>query len=223
MPRAETCQTLMPERMNTLLAPTAGETLVHLLSEVRSCTICAAHLPQRPRPVLQAGRRARILVAGQAPGRRVDSSGIPFADPSGDRLRQWMGIDAAVFYDPDQIAILPMGFCYPGPAASGDLPPRPECAAAWRARLLEQLPDLRLTLAIGRFAQAWHLKLSGRETLTDTVRGWRDHGPEVVPLPHPSPRNNPWLRRNPWFEHEVLPSLRERVRALTVTPPSIRS
>lgn len=197
----------------TTLPPTSG--LERLLGEVRSCTICTAHLPQPPRPVLQAGSRARILIAGQAPGRRVDQSGVPFDDPSGDRLRQWMGIDARVFYDPDTIAILPMGFCYPGTGSSGDLPPRPECAAAWRTRLLEHLPHLQLTLAIGQYAQAWHLKPGERGTLTDTVRHWRDHGPRMIPLPHPSPRNNPWLRRNPWFEDEVLPSLRQRVAALT--------
>lgn len=200
--------------MKTPIAPPPADGLERLLGEVRRCTICAAHLPQKPRPVLQAGSRARILIAGQAPGRRVDQSGVPFDDPSGDRLRQWMGIDARVFYDPNTIAILPMGFCYPGTGSSGDLPPRPECAAAWRMRLLEHLPHLQLTLVIGQYAQAWHLKQTSRGTLTDTVRHWRDHGPGIFPLPHPSPRNNLWLRRNPWFEDEVLPSLRQRIAAL---------
>jgi uracil-DNA glycosylase len=141
-----------------------------LLREVRACTICAAHLPLPPRPVLQAGAAARILIAGQAPGRKVAASGVPFDDASGDRLRAWMGIDKAAFHDPDFIAILPMGFCYPGTGASGDLPPRPECAATWRERLLEQLPSIELTLVIGTYAQAWHLKpAGGGASLTATV------------------------------------------------------
>lgn len=200
--------------------------LERLLHEVRRCTLCAAQLSHPPRPVLQAGSRARILIAAQAPGRKVHHSGVPFDDASGDRLRTWMGIDAEVFYDPDRIAILPMGFCYPGAGRSGDLPPRPECAAAWRARLLAQLPRLQLTLVIGQYAQAWHLGPRAGETLTQTVRRWRDHGPAMLALPHPSPRNNGWLRHNPWFESEVLPALRERVAALaapSVTRPSSRS
>lgn len=211
--------------MPSTTTPSSEDELERLLNEVRRCTICAAQLPHGPRPVLQAGPRARILVAGQAPGRKVHRSGVPFDDASGDRLRAWMGVDADVFYDPERIAILPMGFCYPGTGRSGDLPPRPECAAAWRARLLAHMPQLQLTLVIGQYAQAWHLTPSARETLTQTVRGWRDHGPALLPLPHPSPRNNGWLRRNPWFEHEVLPSLRERIAALTasnLTRPSSR-
>lgn len=193
-----------------------AEALERLLREVRGCTICAACLPQVPRPVLQAGSTARILIAGQAPGRKADRSGMPFDDPSGDRLREWMGIGTDVFYDPATIAILPMGFCYPGTGRSGDLPPRPECAAAWRVRLLEYMPHLQLTLLIGRYAQAWHLKQAARATLTEAVHAWRNYGPSLVPLPHPSPRNKLWLRRNPWFENEVLPWLRERVSVLTV-------
>jgi len=190
-------------------------TLQRLLREVRACTICTAHLPQSPRPVLQAGATARILIAGQAPGRKVAASGVPFDDASGDRLRAWMGIDKAAFYDPDFIAILPMGFCYPGTGTSGDLPPRAECAATWRARLLEQLPSIRLTLVIGTYAQAWHLKQPGTgANLTATVGAWRTHGARVLPLPHPSPRNNGWLKRNPWFEADVLPELKARVHAL---------
>lgn len=192
----------------------APQTLSALLREVRACTLCAAQLPLPPRPVLQAGRGARILVAGQAPGRRVAASGVPFDDASGERLRDWMGLDKARFYDPELVAILPMGLCYPGTGPSGDLPPRPECAPAWRERLLAQLPDLRLTLVIGAHAQAWHLGPRAGATLTETVRAWRDWGPQRLPLPHPSPRNNGWLRHNAWFEREVLPALRERVRAL---------
>lgn len=184
-----------------------------LLAEVRACTLCAAHLPHGVRPVLQVHPRARVLVAGQAPGRMVHASGVPFDDTSGDRLRDWMGVSREVFYDPEQVAILPMGFCYPGTGKSGDLPPRPECAAAWRERLLSRLPDLELTLVIGRYAQDYHLRGQGG-TLTDTVRAWRERWPAVVPMPHPSPRNNPWLRRNPWFEAELLPALRERIDRL---------
>lgn len=190
-------------------------TLQRLLREVRACTICTAHLPLPPRPVLQAGAKARILIAGQAPGRKVAASGVPFDDASGDRLRAWMGIDKAAFYDPDFIAILPMGFCYPGAGTSGDLPPRPECAATWRVRLLEQLPSIRLTLVIGKYAQAWHLRPErAGANLTTTVAAWREHGAQVLPLPHPSPRNNGWLQRNPWFAADVLPELKTRVRAL---------
>jgi uracil-DNA glycosylase len=184
-----------------------------LLAEVRACRLCEAHLPLGPRPVVQLDARARILIAGQAPGRRVHASGLPFDDPSGDRLRDWLGVDRAVFYDPARLAIVPMGFCYPGTGTSGDLPPRPECAPAWRAKLLANLGKLELTLAIGQYAQRWHLGPS-RRSLTEVVRGWRDHWPATLPLPHPSPRNNRWLRNNPWFEAEVVPVLRERVAAI---------
>ncbi|MCJ0765100.1 uracil-DNA glycosylase family protein [Variovorax terrae] len=184
-----------------------------LLAEVRACTLCAPQLPLGPRPVLQLHPRARLLIAGQAPGRKVHASGIPFDDASGERLRDWLGLGREVFYDPRQVAILPMGFCYPGTGRSGDLPPRPECAPAWRAPLLAQLRHLQLTLLVGQYAQAWHLG-GPKRPLTETVRDWRrgwDAG--LLPLPHPSPRNNLWLRRNPWFEAELLPALRERVRA----------
>jgi uracil-DNA glycosylase len=186
--------------------------LDRLLEEVRACRICESHLPHGVRPVLRAGSTATILVAGQAPGRRVHESGIPFDDPSGDRLREWMGITAETFYDTRRIAIIPMGFCYPGTGRSGDLPPRPECAETWRARLLAALPSIRLTLAIGQYAIRWHVE-SARRNLTETVRAWREYAPDTLPLPHPSPRNNLWLRNNPWFEDEVLPSLRQRVSA----------
>lgn len=166
--------------------------------------------------MVQLGSGARILVAGQAPGRRVHASGRPFDDPSGVRLRDWMGVDEATFWDETRIAILPMGFCYPGTGKSGDLPPRPECASTWRQRLLDHLPDLALTLVIGQYAMAWHLDhRSG--PLTAVVQNWRRHRPKVLPLPHPSPRNNLWLRKNPWFEAEVLPYLRGRVRRVLGT------
>ena len=181
-----------------------------LLTEVRACTICEAHLPLGSRPVLQLHPKARILIAGQAPGRKVHESGVPFDDASGNRLREWLNINREVFYDPGQIAILPMGFCYPGSGKSGDLPPRPECEPAWRNQLLEQLPNLELTLVLGKYAQLYHFDEAGL-SLTELVKSWRSHWPTVVPLPHPSPRNNPWLQRNPWFEVELLPSLQKRV------------
>lgn len=181
-----------------------------LLAEVRACTICAAQLPHGPRPVLQLHPKARILIAGQAPGRRVHESGVPFDDVSGDRLREWMGVTREVFYDPQQIAILPMGFCFPGTGKAGDFPPRAECAPAWREQLLSRLRHLRLTLVVGQYAQAYHLNRS-ESSLTVTVQSWRTYWPGSVPLPHPSPRNNIWLRRNPWFEAELLPALRQRV------------
>lgn len=185
-----------------------------LLSEVRGCRICADELPHGPRPVVQLDPRARVLIAGQAPGRRVHASGVPFDDPSGDRLRDWMGLSRDVFHDPRRVAILPMGFCYPGTGASGDHPPRPECAPAWRDRLLAMLDDLRVTLVIGRYALDHHLDAAGRP-VTEVVRGWRELAPGCFPLPHPSPRNNRWLRTNPWFESELVPELRRAVaRAL---------
>ena len=181
-----------------------------LVAQVRRCRICESQLPLGPRPVIQISRSARILVVGQAPGRRVHETGLPFNDPSGDRLRDWMGITRDTFYDEQQLAILPMGFCYPGTGKSGDMPPRPECAPAWRNLLLERLEHIELTLAIGQYAHAWHMP--GRKaTVTERVKRWREVWPELLPLPHPSPRNNLWLRRNPWFEQEVIPELRRRV------------
>ncbi|MGE0558812.1 MAG: uracil-DNA glycosylase family protein [Burkholderiales bacterium] len=181
-----------------------------LLARVRACELCARHLPHGVRPVLQFHRDARILIAGQAPGRKVHESGVPFDDASGERLRAWMGVSRDDFYDVTKIAILPMGFCYPGTGKSGDLPPRPECAPAWRGPLLAELQRLKLTLVIGSYAQAWHLG-DAAANVTTAVQDWRSHWPEHVPLPHPSPRNNIWLKRNPWFEAELLPRLRARV------------
>lgn len=185
--------------------------LAALLAEIQSCRVCTPFLPHGVRPVLQARAQARILVAGQAPGRLVHLSGRPFTDPSGARLRAWMGIDAPTFYDSGLIAVAAMGFCYPGTApAGGDYPPRPECASLWRRRLLEQLPSVRLTLLIGGYAQAWHL--GGRKRpVSEVVRAWREAPRQLVPLPHPSWRNSGWLKRNPWFEAELLPELRARV------------
>jgi len=181
-----------------------------LVRQVRACQICADVLPLGPRPVIQLSECSKILVVGQAPGRRVHETGLPFNDPSGDRLRDWMGITRDTFYDEQKLAILPMGFCYPGTGKSGDLPPRPECAPAWREALLARLKEIELTLVIGQYAHAWHLPDTSRK-LTDNVRQWRQYWPTLVPMPHPSPRNNLWLRRNPWFEQELVPALRERV------------
>ena len=176
-----------------------------LLADIRACTVCT-DLPLGPRPVVQASASARILIAAQAPGKKVHDSGIPFNDASGERLRTWLDMPAEVFYDPAQVAIVPMGFCYPGTGRSGDLPPRPECAPLWRARLLAELRQLRLTLVIGRYAQAWHLPSTTGQSLTEVVADWQVRWPSVVALPHPSPRNNIWLKRNPL------------VRSTTTTP-----
>lgn len=191
-----------------------------LLREIRACTLCAAELPMGPRPVLQLHPDARILIAAQAPGRKVHETGLPFNDPSGDRLRNWLGMSREVFYDPHRVAIVPMGFCYPGKGKSGDLPPRPECAIAWRDQVMTQLPNLALTLVIGQYAKAYHLPGSG--SVTETVQAWQRYWPEVVPMPHPSPRNTLWLRRNPWFEEDVVPMVRERV-ALLLSRPAAQS
>ena len=187
-----------------------------IMSEARSCTLCASDLAHGVRPVFQVSPAARILIAGQAPGARVHATGIVFDDPSGDRLRAWMGIDRSTFYDEQRIAILPMGFCYPGKGRSGDLPPMPICAETWREKFLGIMPDVQLTLAIGRYAQDWHLP-EVKTNLTDTVAGWQALGEHILPLPHPSPRNNIWLKKNPWFEEDVLPVLKSRVNAALET------
>lgn len=182
-----------------------------LLERIRACTVCQAQLPHGCRPVLQADPRARLLIVGQAPGRRVHASGVPFDDASGERLRHWLGIERESFYDPAQVAIVPMGFCFPGSGRNGDLPPRPECAPLWHPLLLPQLRQIRLQLVIGQYAQAAMPGLHGR-TLTDNVHNWQQHlAAGVLPLPHPSPRNRLWLARNPWFEVELLPVLRQQV------------
>lgn len=191
-----------------------------LLQRVRACRHCEAHLPEAPRPVLRAGTGARVLVVGQAPGRRVHASGIPWDDPSGERLRQWLTVTPAEFYDPDQFAIVPMGFCYPGTGRSGDMPPRPECAPLWHGPLLEALPNIRLTLLIGQYAQRYYLK-DKPKTLTETVHQCARHLESgYLALPHPSPRNNRWLAKNPWFEAEVLPLLRREVTAALGSNPA---
>lgn len=184
-----------------------------LLQEIRGCRHCEDILPLGPRPVLRAGTGARILIVGQAPGTKVHATGIPWDDPSGVRLRQWLAMEPEQFYDESSIAIIPMGFCYPGRGKSGDLPPPPDCAPLWHERLLQQMPELELVLLVGSYAQAYYLGRS-RETLTQRVQRWADFGPRYFPLPHPSPRNTLWLRRNPWFEEQVVPALRRRVSAI---------
>ncbi|MBK5920558.1 uracil-DNA glycosylase [Rhodothalassium salexigens] len=191
---------------------TQAETVACLLREIRACRLCAETLPLGPRPVVQASATARILVAAQAPGTRVHATGLPFNDPSGDRLRRWMGVDRATFYDAGLVNIVPMGFCYPGRAGrGGDRPPRRECARTWHDRLFAALAPPRLTLVIGQYAHAYHLGAARGATLTDTVRNWRRFWPHRVPMPHPSPRNTHWLQKNPWFEAELVPRLRDRV------------
>lgn len=191
-----------------------------LQDEIAACRLCAARFAETssghaPRPVIwfepaAPGHGTRLLIAGQAPGARVHASGRPFTDPSGERLRDWMGVDDATFYDRDRIAIVPMAFCFPGYDAKGaDLPPPPLCAATWRARVLAALGPVDLTLLVGGAAQRWHF---GTRSVTATVAGWRDHAPRVFPLPHPSWRNTGWLKRNPWFQAELLPALRARVK-----------
>ena len=188
--------------------------LAQLLRRIRACEICA-DLPLGPRPVLRAEATARLLIVGQAPGTKVHETGIPWNDPSGERLRDWLAVDRETFYDAARIAIVPMGFCYPGrDSRGGDRPPRRECAPLWHPPLRAALPEVALTLLVGQYAQAFYLGAHRRGSLTETVRAWRDVLPEFLPLPHPSWRNTAWLKRNPWFAAELLPELRARVHAL---------
>ncbi len=198
----------------------ATPSLTGLIKDIRNCTICVddpkgAPLPHDPRPVLQASKSARLAIFGQAPGKRVHESGKPFTDPSGDRLREWLGVSDDEFYDPKRIAIIPMGFCFPGYNDKGaDLPPRKECAAHWRARLMDALPNIETALLVGGYAQKWHLGKGAKSSLTDTVADWKEFAPRYFPTPHPSWRNNAWLKKHPWFEADLLPVLRRRVRRL---------
>jgi uracil-DNA glycosylase len=195
--------------------PGSPDALAALLGEVRACRLCEEHLPLGPRPVLRAGERARVLIVGQAPGTRVHATGIPWNDPSGDRLRDWLAVDRETFYDERRFAIIPAGLCYPGRGRSGDLPPRPECAPRWHPPLRALLPRIELTLLVGQYAQAYYLGPRRKATLTATVHAWHEYLPAFLPLPHPSPRNTRWLQVNPWFAREVLPGLRERVQLLS--------
>lgn len=186
--------------------------LAELLTDIRACRVCEAHLPLGPRPIVAAKPGARIILAGQAPGTRVHETGIPWNDRSGDRLRDWLEMDREIFYDASKLAIIPMGFCYPGTGDRGDLPPRPECAPLWHERLLALLPEVKLTLAIGQYAIKYYLGKSRKKTLAETVKHWHtyiDQG--VIPLGHPSPRNIRWRQQNPWYEAEAIPAIRRKV------------
>ena len=192
--------------------PPASLKLPQLLERARACTQCGDALPSGARPLLQAGSAASVIVIGQAPGRRAHDSGVPWDDASGERLRDWLGVSDEQFYDPDTIALMPMGFCYPGTGKSGDLPPRPECAPLWHQAMLSRLPNIKLTVLIGQYAINHYTERRYR-TLTEAVRDFKSLLPRSIALPHPSPRNNRWLAKHPWFNDEVLPRLRKRVRA----------
>jgi uracil-DNA glycosylase len=201
----------------------APSSLDALLTDVRACRVCEQYLPLGPRPIVRASREARILIVGQAPGTRVHASGIPWNDASGERLRAWLGVDAPAFYDESLFAIIPMGFCYPGRGTGGDNPPRPECAPLWMDKLLAELPNIRLTLLIGQYAQRHFLGRRRKPSLTETVKAWEEYAPAFIPLPHPSPRNQAWFKRHPWFESAVLPMLRDSVEPLAVHSSALRS
>jgi uracil-DNA glycosylase len=188
-----------------------SESFEQLVAQAKACTLCAQHLPHAPRPVFRLGHGARIVIIGQAPGAKVHESGVPWQDDSGDHLRQWLKVDQATFDDPNAIAILPMGFCWPGRREGGDLPPRPECAPTWHERLLSQLPGLKLYLLVGQYAMSCYLAERQKESLTETVRHFADYLPGQIPLPHPSWRSKLWMKKNPWFEKKLLPVLRRRV------------
>jgi len=187
---------------------------MQVIQEAQRCTICAPFLEHGVRPVFTVHPEARILIVGQAPGRKVHASGIPWDDASGERLRRWLNVDKRTFYTPAIFGIVPMGFCYPGTSKSGDLPPRPECAPTWHTKLLALMPKIELTLLFGQYAQAYYLGKDKPKTLTETVKQWENYWPNYLPLPHPSPRNRLWLRRNPWFEEEVVPVLQERISSI---------
>jgi uracil-DNA glycosylase len=183
-----------------------------LLNKIRGCEVCKDHLPFGPRPVVQFSKQSKIIIIGQAPGRRVHETGIPWNDASGRKLREWMGIDETAFYDPDIFALMPMGFCYPGKGISGDLPPRPECAPLWHTQILENLPNVSLILLIGQYAQRYYLKKNCKINLTETVKNYKEYLPKYIPLPHPSPRNQNWLKINPWFKEDVIPELQKKIK-----------
>ncbi len=195
-----------------------SESLPDLLASARACRVCEASLSHGPRPVLTAGADARIVIVGQAPGSKVHASGVPWQDDSGDRLRGWLGIDDATFYDPERVSLLPMGFCYPGKGPSADLPPRPECAPLWHPQLMHAMPAHSLTLLVGLYAQAYYLGRRRKKTLTATVQTWQEYAPDFLPLPHPSWRVRTWMKRNPWFRQHVVVDLRDRVRATLENP-----
>lgn len=191
----------------------AAHPLIQLYNEITHCTLCADHLPLGPNPVLRVSHKAKVLIVGQAPGTKVHATGIPWNDPSGDRLRKWLNVDRDTFYNTDNFAIVPMGFCYPGKGKSGDLPPRPECAQTWHKRLMEQMTQLELVLLVGKYAQDYYLPNElQHKTLTENVKHWKSFAPRYLPMPHPSPRNGVWLKQNPWFEQDVVPHLQKRIQ-----------
>ena len=198
-------------RGGNILTVSGRRALNVLVAEAKACTLCAPHLPHAPRPVFRLGRGARIVIVGQAPGAKVHESGVPWQDDSGDHLRAWLQVDQTTFEDPDAFAILPMGFCWPGRRSGGDLPPRAECAPTWHERFLSQLPERRLHLLVGQYAQARYLEGREKNSLTETVRAFRDYLPDRIHLPHPSWRSKVWMKKNPWFERNLLPVLRRRV------------
>jgi len=185
-----------------------------LRSDVAACTVCP-DLPLGPRPVVQIGAGARLVIIGQAPGTKVHASGVPWDDDSGDRLREWLGIPREVFYDPERVALVPMGFCYPGRKGDGDAPPRPECAPQWHERVLAAMPQIELTLLVGMYAQKAYLGKRRKKTLTATVQSWLEYAPDYLPTVHPTWRSRIWMKKNPWFEADVLPDLRARVARAT--------
>lgn len=185
-----------------------------LLKEIESCTVCDSFFLHDPRPVVKASPNAKLLIIGQAPGRKVHESGIPWDDASGRNLRDWLGISGDIFYDESKVALVPMGFCYPGSGKSGDLQPRPECAPLWHERLLNECKSIRLTLLIGQYAQKYYLKDKAKTNLTETVKAYKDYLPGQLPLPHPSPRNRIWMKRNKWFERDLLPDLKHHIENL---------
>ena len=185
-----------------------------LLHNIKQCTICSNHLPLGPRPIVTAHPDSKIIIIGQAPGTSVHKTGVPWDDPSGRQLRKWLGVTDDVFYDETKIALMPMGFCYPGKGKTGDLPPRPECAPQWHSVLLEKLPNIELVILIGMYAQKYYLQGDAKKNLTETVRAYQEYLPKYLPLPHPSPRNRFWLTKNPWFDDEVEPELKRRVNEI---------
>lgn len=186
----------------------------NLLSEIRSCTVCKAFLPHAPKPIIQASAASKIIIIGQAPGLKVQNSGVPWDDISGNNLREWMGVDKQTFYNEKIFALVPMGFCYPGRGKSGDLPPRPECAPLWHPKVLKAMPKVKLTLLIGHYAQNYYLKDNVKNTLTETVHNFHEYLPNYIPLPHPSPRNNIWQKKNEWFKEKLIPHLQEMVKSI---------
>lgn len=187
--------------------------LAQLSQRIRQCQLCALSLPHGVRPVLQVQANAKLLIIGQAPGRKVHESGVPFDDASGDRLRNWLDLPRSIFYDANHVAIMPMGFCYPGTGKNGDLPPRQECAPCWHKPILNCLGEIKLTILLGQYAQQYYL-LHKKKSVTQVVADWQQYGPTILPLPHPSPRNNIWIKRNPWFETHLLPALKNRVKQI---------